>query len=101
MGLFKKLKKVIKKVDPIGSKLIAKTDPIAGKLLKDKKKAPASAGSTTAARPAGGSGPRTNVTGPARRVTGGGADAMSTARGIRAGAKSGVGRMNKAKMVHR
>lgn len=100
MGLFKKLKKVIKKVDPIGSKLIAKTDPIAGKLLKDKK-APASAGSTTAARPAGGSGPRTNVTGPAQRVTGVGADAMSTARGIRAGAKSGVGRLNKAKMVPR
>ena len=91
MGLLKK---------SLGSGLIAKTDSIAGKLLKDKE-APASAGSTTVARPAGGSGPRTNVTGPAQRVTGGVADAMSTARGIRAGAKSGVGRMNKAKMVPR
>lgn len=32
MGLFKKLKKIVKKVDPIGSKLMGK-DPVARKLL--------------------------------------------------------------------
>lgn len=92
MGFLKKLKKVIKKVDPIGSKLM-KADPLTKKLMgSDKKKSStASPSAISSAQPKAMAAASER---PMSKVDG--ASAMTTARN-RAGARSGVGRLQKLK----
>lgn len=93
MGLFKKIRKAIHKVDPVSKAIDKKIGNV------DKKRSPAtntSAGSTSSRASAGGTGPQTADMGKPQRATlGGGADAMTQARKLTAGARSGVGRLQK------
>lgn len=100
MGLGSKLKKLKKKLDPIGTKAEKATNKALG-LSKKKSSTP----SATTSASAGGSGPRTTDMGAPMKATpggvgtaAGGAAAMNTARKRTspwAGARSGVGRMQK------
>lgn len=93
MGLFKKIRKAIHKVDPL-SKAI---DKKIGNVDKKKPSTP-STGTTSSRGSAGGTGPQTQDMGPAKRATVGGGNAMSQARNITAGARSGVGRLQKQRL---
>lgn len=91
MGLFKKIRNAIHKVDPVSRTIDKKIGNV------DKKRSPStntSTGSTSSRASAGGTGPQTADMGKAMPARG--ADAMSTARGLTAGARSGVGRLQKA-----
>lgn len=94
MGLFKKIRNAIHKVDPVSKAIDKKLGNV------DKKRSPTpstNTGSTSSRGSAGGTGPQTQDMGKPQRATlGGGSDAMATARNLSAGAKSGVGRMQKA-----
>lgn len=108
MGLFGKLKKLHKKMDPVGTKIAGKTKKALGVSSK-KSSGSKTAASTPAAsqRASGGSsisvGGNSYSTGslgtlgtPMKGVSG--SSAMNTARGISAGAKSGVGRLQKQRL---
>lgn len=95
MGLFKKIRKAIHKVDPV-SKTIDRKLGFTGKKSESKT---VSSGTTSSRASAGGTGPQTADMGAAKPATrANGADAMSTARGLTAGARSGVGRLQKAQL---
>lgn len=88
MSLLKKLRKVVKKVDPIGSKLI-KADPVSRKVMgSDKKRVPGTAPSASVG------GVNTGTLGSRTPMNTSGSSAMNTAR-TAAGARSGVGRLQK------
>ncbi len=93
MGLFKKIRNAIHKVDPVSRAIDKKIGNV------DKKRSPStntSTGSTSSRASAGGTGPQTADMGKAMPATrANGSDAMSTARGLTAGARSGVGRLQK------
>lgn len=93
MGLFKKIRNAIHKVDPVSKAIDKKIGNV------DKKRSPStntSTGSTSSRASAGGTGPQTADMGPSRAIRSpGGSDAMATARKLTAGARSGVGRLQK------
>lgn len=92
MGLFKKIRNAIHKVDPVSKAIDKKIGNV------DKKPSQTTSGGSTSSRgSAGGTGPQTADMGrPQRAGLTGGSDAMATARNLTAGARSGVGRMQKA-----
>lgn len=97
MGLGKTLKKLKKIADPIGTAAERKTNQVLGLSSKKSSSSAAkpAASSPTSRGSAGGTGPQTQDFG-AQRATVNGSDAMAQSRGLSAGARSGVGRLQKA-----
>lgn len=93
MSIFKKIRKMIHKVDPV-SKAI---DKKIGNVDKKKSTPTKTSGTPSSKGSAGGTGPQTQDMG-SRPYNAGGAGAMSTARKITAGSRSGVGRLQKTRL---
>lgn len=96
MGLGKSLKKLKKIVDPIGTRAEKATNKALGLSGKKtpSKQVPASSPSSRGS--GGGTGPQTQDVGRPQRATLNGGDAMVQSRNLTAGARSGVGRLQKA-----